>query len=359
MYASILYICGQTKCYSMKKTSIIALILFNMISCSREHPKEYLTIAGKLENNKQRTISILNRTGKVIKNISIKVNGAFKDTLKVSEPAIFTFQTDRTNRTLIYLKNGFDLFIKGDSEKFTTSVEYTGIGASNSNFIKAQLEKNRKIGDPTRLLSLEKEAFIAEINGLKKGYDSILSSYKDIENSLAEMVRSQNKQLCEYLENNYASSVKFKKGAPSPAFENYIAVNGGKKSLSSYKGKYVYIDVWATWCGPCIREIRPLKNLEKEYHEKNIAFVSISIDESRRNGGSWEATETKWRNFIKDKQMSGIQLWAGKDQSFQQEYQITGIPRFILIDPQGNIVDANAKRPSDPELKTLFNSLKI
>ena len=61
----------------------------------------------------------------------------------------------------------------------------------------------------------------------------------------------------------------------------------------------------------------------------------------------------------KAKQMSGIQLWAGKDQSFQQEYQITGIPRFILIDPQGNIVDANAKRPSDPELKTLFNSLKI
>ena len=87
-----------------------------MISCSREHPKEYLTIAGKLENNKQRTISILNRTGRVIKNISIKENGAFKDTLKVSEPAIFTFQTDRTNRTLIYLKNGFDLFIKGDSE---------------------------------------------------------------------------------------------------------------------------------------------------------------------------------------------------------------------------------------------------
>ena len=107
-----------------------------MISCSREHPKEYLSIAGKLENNKQRTISILNRSGRVIKNISIKENGVFKDTLKVSEPAIFTFQTDRTNRTLIYLKNGFDLFIKGDSEKFTTSFEFTGIGASNSNFVK-------------------------------------------------------------------------------------------------------------------------------------------------------------------------------------------------------------------------------
>ena len=131
----------------------------------------------------------------------------------------------------------------------------------------------------------------------------------------------------------------------------------------AYKGKVEHND--STGAGGVIEEggIQWMTSgkgiLHKEYHEKNIAFVSISIDESRRNGGSWEATETKWRNFIKDKQMSGIQLWAGKDQSFQQEYQITGIPRFILIDPQGNIVDANAKRPSDPELKTLFNSLKI
>jgi len=343
----------------MKKINILVLILLAMISCSREHPKEYLSIAGKLENNKQRTISILNRTGSVIKNISIKENGAFKDTLKVSEPAIYTLQTERSKRTPIYLKNGFDLFIKGNSEKFMTSFEYTGNGASNSNFILAQIKKSRQLGNPTTLLSLEKEAFNAKINILKKEYDSILSSYKNLENSLVEMVSSQNKQLFEYLQNNYTSSIKLKKGSPAPTFENYIAVNGEKKSLSSYKGKYVYIDVWATWCGPCIKEIRPLQNLEKEYHKKNIAFVSISIDESRRNGGSWEATETKWRKFIKDKQMSGIQLWSGKDQRFQQEYQITGIPRFILIDPQGNIVNANAPRPSDPELKTLLNSLKI
>jgi hypothetical protein len=57
--------------------------------------------------------------------------------------------------------------------------------------------------------------------------------------------------------------------------------------------------------------------------------------------------------------MSGIQLWSGKDTRFQQEYQINGIPRFILIDPQGNIVDANAPRPSDPRLRNIFNSLDI
>mgnify|MGYP000403909361 CR=1 FL=1 len=57
--------------------------------------------------------------------------------------------------------------------------------------------------------------------------------------------------------------------------------------------------------------------------------------------------------------MGGTQLWSGKDYSFQQAYEITGIPRFILIDPKGNIVDANAPRPSDPRLRTLFTSLGI
>jgi hypothetical protein len=87
--------------------------------------------------------------------------------------------------------------------------------------------------------------------------------------------------------------------------------------------------------------------------------VSISTDESRRSGGSWEAAEKKWRDFVKKKQMSGVQLWSGEDYSFQQAYKINAIPRFILIDPKGNIVDANAPRPSDPKLKELFTSLEI
>ena len=57
--------------------------------------------------------------------------------------------------------------------------------------------------------------------------------------------------------------------------------------------------------------------------------------------------------------MSGYQLWSGKDYSFQQAYQITGIPRFILIDPAGNIVTADAPRPSNPKLIELFDSLSI
>ena len=148
-------------------------------------------------------------------------------------------------------------------------------------------------------------------------------------------------------------------GIQSPSFEGYENYKGGTSSLSDFKGKYVYVDVWATWCGPCIKQIPFLSTLEKEYHNKNIAFVSISTDESRRSGGSWDAAENKWKKFVKAKQLTGTQLWAGQDYSFQQAYQINSIPRFILIDPKGNIVDANAPRPADPRLKEIFTSLGI
>ena len=342
----------------MKKISLALFTLFVITSCSNEHSKEYISVSGKLENNKDSLITITGRTG-VVKTISINNDGSFKDTLKVAKGAIYSFQTSREKRVLIYLKNGFNIDIKGNSDKFMTSFEYSGEGASNSNFILAQLEKSKKLGDPAALFALEEEAFNAKINVLEKEYDSILSSYKNLDSALVDMVTTQNKQMFAYFKNNYNSNKKIAKGRPSPKFENYIDIKGGKKSLDSFKGKYVYIDVWATWCGPCIREIPALDKLEKEYHSKNIAFVSISTDESRRSGGSWEAAEKKWSNFVKDRNMSGIQLWSGKDTRFQQEYQINGIPRFILIDPQGNIVDANAPRPSDPRLRNIFNSLNI
>lgn len=141
-------------------------------------------------------------------------------------------------------------------------------------------------------------------------------------------------------------------GKPSPAFD-YENHKGGKTSLESLRGKYVYVDVWATWCGPCRKEIPSLKKVEEQYHGKNIEFVSISIDAVKDH--------EKWNKFVTEKQLGGIQLFADSDwnSKFVKEYAIDGIPRFILIDPSGNIISADAPRPSDPKLITLFSDLKI
>ena len=355
---SLYLLSHKNKTFKMKKINILFLTMFIIASCSEKHSEEYITLAGKLENNKDSLITIYSPSKK-IKTIPINADGTFKDTLKVEKAAIYTFQTSNTNKAPIYLKNGYDLKLRGNADEFLTSFTFEGKGSSNSNFIVAQITQSQKNGSPATILALGEEAFDKKIKAMAKSFDSILGSYKDLDSSLVSMSNQQNEQMTAFFRSAYESNLKMGKGKASPKFTDYIDVKGGTKSLNSFKGKYVYIDVWATWCGPCIVEIPYLQKLEKEYHNKNIEFVSISTDNPNKSGGSWEVAEKKWRNFVKDRQMSGVQLWSGKDFSFQQAYQITGIPRFILIDPQGNIVNANAPRPSNPDLKTLFTSLGI
>ncbi|WP_461531941.1 TlpA family protein disulfide reductase [Sinomicrobium sp.] len=141
------------------------------------------------------------------------------------------------------------------------------------------------------------------------------------------------------------------KGNPSPVFTDYENYAGGTTSLSDLKGKYVYIDVWATWCGPCKAEIPFLKEVEADYHDKNIEFVSISIDRQKDH--------EKWKTMVEEEQLKGVQLFADNDwnSKFVTDYLIKGIPKFILIDPEGNIVTSNAPRPSDPKLRELFEEV--
>ena len=147
-----------------------------------------------------------------------------------------------------------------------------------------------------------------------------------------------------------AMAAKKMVGKPSPTF-TYENHKGGTSTLADFKGKYVYIDVWATWCGPCLAEIPHLKKVEAAYHGKNIVFLSISIDAKK----DYE----KWKNMVNQKQLGGVQLIADNDwnSKFVTDYGIQGIPRFILIDPNGNVVEADASRPSSPDLLKKLDAL--
>ena len=116
-------------------------------------------------------------------------------------------------------------------------------------------------------------------------------------------------------------------------------------------GGIVVVNVWASWCGPCRAELPFLKKIEEKYNGRNIEFVSISVDVAKDHD--------KWKAFVTEKQLQGIQLFADKDwkSDFIMSYGINSIPRFILIDPKGMIVDADAARPSDPKLAEKLDSL--
>lgn len=160
----------------------------------------------------------------------------------------------------------------------------------------------------------------------------------------------KNEEFLIEIKKTYTELLAISPGKLSPKFIGYENIKGGTTSLDDLKGKYVYVDVWATWCGPCKVEIPSLKALEKEYHKENIVFVSISVDKT--------TDREKWIAMVNDKELKGVQLFADKSWSsdFVQGYLIKGIPRFILIDPQGNIVNSNAPRPSSDKIKALLNT---
>lgn len=129
-----------------------------------------------------------------------------------------------------------------------------------------------------------------------------------------------------------------KEGRPSPEF-SFPDINGKMVSLSDLRGKYVYIDCWATWCVPCKGEIPHLQKLEETFKGMNIAFVSISCDRDK----------AKWEEMVKEQNLGGIQLWGDENNDFLQKYRVQGIPRFIFLGPDGRIINPDMTRPSDPK----------
>lgn len=134
----------------------------------------------------------------------------------------------------------------------------------------------------------------------------------------------------------------------APSF-SFNAIDGKQISLEDLKGKILYVDIWATWCRPCLQQLPAMKELEEKYRDTNIQFVSISVDQDR--------DKAKWEKMVYEKGMSGIQLFAGKSTSFSRDYKVSSIPRFIIIGKEGEIINDNAPRPMDHMTGGINNQL--
>lgn len=309
--------------------------------------KKYATFEAKIDNKNGDKVFILG-PNKYKKEISVNKDGFFKDTLKVTE-GMYRFY-DGVENTMIYLKNGYDLKLKMNAKEFDESIVYTGIGEKENNFLaqNALYEENFNYDEALaseeaafkKIIENKKNTDLSRLDKAKLDPAFVAIHKKTIENNLSE------------LQGYYAENLLIKRlnNTPSPSFD-YENFKGGKTKLEDLRGKYVYIDVWATWCGPCRAEIPHLKEIEKKYHNKNIEFVSISIDTKK--------DYDKWKKFVAEKELSGIQLYADNDwnSEFVKDYNINGIPRFILIDPKGKIVNANADRPSSAKLVEVLDGL--
>lgn len=136
----------------------------------------------------------------------------------------------------------------------------------------------------------------------------------------------------------YEKSAKLGAGRTAPDFQ-LKSITNKMISLKDFKGKVVYIDFWATWCGPCLQEFQFVDHLKKHFANRDVVFLYISVDQD----------EGVWQNFVLGRGLNnGIHVRAnGLTSKLATEYNLKGVPRYMIIDKFGNIADSNAKRPSE------------
>ena len=190
-----------------------------------------------------------------------------------------------------------------------------------------------------------KEAIISMLfNNVSNKNPNYYADYEKI------MVMLVSKEMKDKLNGRLQTAQNTSSGTKSLGFE-YESYDGTKVSLSDFKGKIVYIDIWATWCGPCIKQMPALKELIKEYEGKNIAFVVISVDDKK--------DYAKWKKMVPVYNVGGTHLISDNalNSEFMKAYGVSLIPRSILVDTDGNIINNVAPKPSDSNLKGILNQL--
>jgi peroxiredoxin len=206
-----------------------------------------------------------------------------------------------------------------------------------------------------------------EINLVKSSYNRLLFSFQLIERTIAfklkNMIEAENitpkiqALVDDFLETatnrdfkNYISkkvnfSKTLTKGSPAKAFK-LKDIDGKEVSLKDFLGKTVYLDFWASWCGPCIYDMKFMDAIKAKFQDE-IVFIQISLD-----------NETEWRESVKMYDIKGINLRVDENSSVTKNYGVTGIPAYFLIDKKGTFAVSQVSDPSKEEGQELIKQIE-
>jgi thiol-disulfide isomerase/thioredoxin len=120
--------------------------------------------------------------------------------------------------------------------------------------------------------------------------------------------------------------------------------------LAQYKGKVVYVDFWASWCGPCRQQFPHAKKLHTKFNDDEVVFLYISFDRD----------ENSWKRAVNQLKMKGDHFFPAGDEAkkMSQKYDIGGIPRYFLVGKDGTIANDDAPRPSSKSIAGAIDKLR-
>ncbi|PWJ54982.1 thiol-disulfide isomerase/thioredoxin [Dyadobacter jejuensis] len=222
-----------------------------------------------------------------------------------------------------------------------------GVKIGEYEYIKGAIVKDTKLNDYQELLMAFFVAHMSQDSRMDYDLEVKLINLFQKDYPQSKYLKGLNDILKDYNE--------LKTGMPMKDLE-MRDINGKAFKLSDLKGNLVYIDVWATWCGPCVGEFPYSVKLTKRYsNQPDLKFLYVSVDEDT----------DKWKKFLeKNSQIKGFHgiqnsEFLADSNHVTKLYKINGIPRYILIDKDGKIVTANAKRPSELLSNNYLDSLLL
>ena len=357
----------------IKSVFLAASVLGMANACQNAAAADGYEVSGQFKNAPAGTVLHLSElnSNQFVEKAQAKTDASGNFVLKGASatPGIYQLKVDEGNQVLLLLDNKTRVQLSGDAKSLSTT--YSVKGSPDAEVLrqltqvmdgsKTQMEALGKrynaagqAGKTEEMKSIEKEFFTLQgrnnakvkslirqnaskvVGGFAVG--AFLSPEEDFQfaDSVAAVQRKANpnspftKELTARLEPMRATAT----GAQAPEI-NLTTPEGGKLALSSLRGKYVLLDFWASWCGPCRQENPNVVKAYNQFKDKGFTIYSVSLDQDK---GKWlkaiEADKLTWHH---------VSDLAGWNSAGGAAYNVKSIPQSFLIDPKGNIIARNLR----------------
>jgi thiol-disulfide isomerase/thioredoxin len=332
----------------MNKSAIITVLLIisflgYFMFVAPKANKTLVSISGEITNPIGDTVKFMTRDTSYVTTIDSL--GMFAIEFDLDSATYLSF-FHGVESTAMYLKLGDKVDISIEPELFDESITYTGSEESSYLAWQYLFQESRPSVDWFKISEQELDS---QFMVLARDMNAELEKFK-ISNALfydVELGKISSRE--SYIRDRREVLASLPQPGDDPIDFTYPDLVGDEVSLSDFVGSVVYVDVWATWCGPCKAEIPFLHDLEQEYRDNDVVFMSVSVDV--------EKNKQAWLDMIADKDMKGVQLFADGWSQITKDYAINGIPRFMLFDAEGKVADLNAPRPSSDDIRPALDAL--
>ncbi len=362
------------------KTSLTAIALsLAILSCNNETSKGKFTVSGEIKNVPDQQIFLdqlyfSQKNPEILDTAQIK-NGKFELSAVAAEEGLYRIRLEKQESGFIFINDKSNISLTADmndqsiegskfnspaNAKFKNLLINISSKSDQMSKLSQKLDSLEKIAGSDSIIALEKqklsdlgESFVSYITKFidttsdpvvamfALGYTRIVdpSRLKDIvpgmqkrfpdHQGVASIVIQYNQMMAQQAQQEAIKNKTPQIGSIAPDF-TLNDVNGKPVSLSKLKGKYVLVDFWASWCGPCRSESPYLVAAHNKFKNKNFTILGVSLDDNKND----------WLEAIKEDKFDWLQVsdLKGMDSPVGDLYGFSAIPFNVLIDPQGKII---------------------